>query len=61
MSPVALVMPWVIGAFALALLVVVGIQLRSSVYFEVAMLIGLMGFIGTVVLSKFLIRGDVIE
>ncbi len=91
MSPVALVLPWVIGAFAvalllnawrlfrgpslpdrilaldtlyvnaLALLVVVGIQLRSSVYFEVAMLIGLMGFIGTVVLSKFLIRGDVIE
>jgi multicomponent K+:H+ antiporter subunit F len=91
MSPVALVLPWVIGAFALALLlnawrlfrgpslpdrilaldtlyinalallVVVGIQLRSSVYFEVAMLIGLMGFIGTVVMSKFLIRGDVIE
>jgi multicomponent K+:H+ antiporter subunit F len=35
--------------------------LRSSLYFEVAMLIGLLGFVGTVVLSKFLLRGDVIE
>ncbi|MBN8502876.1 MAG: K+/H+ antiporter subunit F [Burkholderiales bacterium] len=46
---------------ALALLVVVGMMLRSSLYFEVAMLIGLLGFVGTVVLSKFVIRGDVVE
>lgn len=46
---------------ALALLVVLGMLLRSSLYFEVAMLIGLLGFVGTVVLSKFLLRGDVIE
>ena len=36
---------------ALALLVVLGMLLRSSLYFEVAMLIGLLGFVGTVVLS----------
>lgn len=46
---------------ALALLVVLGLWLRTSLYFEVAMLIGLLGFIGTVVLSKYLLRGDVIE
>lgn len=44
---------------ALALLVVVGMQLRRSEYFEIALLIGLLGFIGTVVLAKFLRRGDV--
>ena len=38
-----------------------GIQLDSEVYFEVALLIALLGFIGTVVLSKYALRGDVVE
>ncbi len=46
---------------ALALLVVAGLAWGSKVYFEVALLIGLMGFIGTVVLAKFAMRGDVTE
>ena len=46
---------------ALALLVVLGLIWQESRYFEVALLIGLLGFVGTVVLSKFLMRGDVIE
>ena len=46
---------------ALALLVVVGLWLGTKVYFEVAMLIGLLGFVGTVVLSKFVMRGDIVE
>jgi multicomponent K+:H+ antiporter subunit F len=46
---------------ALALLVVLGLIWRESVYFEVALLIGLLGFVGTVVLSKFLLRGDIVE
>ena len=46
---------------ALALLVLVGIQQDSKLYFEVALLIGLLGFIGTVVLSKYLLRGDIVE
>lgn len=46
---------------ALALLVVLGLWLRDKLYFEVALLIGLLGFIGTVVLAKYLLRGDVIE
>lgn len=46
---------------ALALLVCLGMLWRTAVYFEVAMLIGLLGFIGTVVLSKYLLRGDIVE
>ena len=43
----------------LALLVLVGIRLGSTLYFEVALLIALLGFAGTVVLSKFVLRGDI--
>lgn len=45
----------------LALLVCAGMLWNTAVYFEIALLIGLLGFIGTVVLSKFIIRGDIIE
>lgn len=44
---------------SLALLVVLGMQLHSAEMFEIALLIGLLGFIGTVVLAKFLRRGDI--
>jgi multicomponent K+:H+ antiporter subunit F len=46
---------------ALALLIVTGLWLADKSYFEVALLIGLLGFIGTVALAKFLIRGDIVE
>ncbi len=46
---------------ALALLVVLGLWLADKVFFEVALLIGLLGFIGTVVLAKMLLRGDIVE
>jgi multicomponent K+:H+ antiporter subunit F len=46
---------------ALALLVMLGMQLGTKLYFEAALLIAMLGFIGTVVLSKFLLRGDVVE
>ncbi len=46
---------------ALALLVLLGLQGLTKAYFEVALLIGLLGFIGTVVLSKYLLRGDIAE
>lgn len=44
-----------------ALLVLLGIQLNSGLYFEAALLIAMIGFVGTVALSKFLTRGDIIE
>lgn len=46
---------------ALALLVVLGLWLADKVFFEVALLIGLLGFIGTVVMAKMLMRGDIVE
>ena len=46
---------------AIALLVLFGIRLASPLYFEAALLIALMGFVGTVALCKYLLRGDIIE
>ena len=46
---------------AIALLVLLGIQLASPLYFEAALLIALVGFASTVALAKFLLRGDIIE
>ena len=45
----------------IALLVLLGIHLDSPLYFEAALLIALMGFVGTVALCKYLLRGDIIE
>jgi multicomponent K+:H+ antiporter subunit F len=39
----------------------IGLQLESSVNFEAALLIAMMGFVGTVALCKFLLSGDIIE
>jgi multicomponent K+:H+ antiporter subunit F len=46
---------------AIAILVLLGIHLDSPLYFEAALLIALMGFVGTIALSKYLLRGDIIE
>jgi multicomponent K+:H+ antiporter subunit F len=46
---------------ALALVVLMGIQFRSTVFFEAALLIALLGFVGTVAMTKYLLRGDIIE
>ncbi|MCW5601265.1 K+/H+ antiporter subunit F [Nitrosomonas sp.] len=45
----------------IALLVLLGIHLSSALYFEVALLIAVMGFVGTVAACKYLLRGDIIE
>ena len=89
MSLLSTLLPWIMGAFvlalllnawrlllgpsvvdrtlalatlyvnALALLVVVGLALADKVYFEVALLVGLLGFVGTVALALFVKRGDI--
>lgn len=46
---------------AIALLILFGIYQGADVYFEGALLIAAMGFVGTVALSKYLLRGDIIE
>jgi multicomponent K+:H+ antiporter subunit F len=45
----------------LALVLLLGIGLSSSAYFEAALLIAMMGFVGTAALCKFLLSGDIIE
>ena len=46
---------------AMLLLVTFGIRTGSPVYFEAALVIGLLSFVATVALAKFLMRGEVIE
>ncbi|MFS0756151.1 K+/H+ antiporter subunit F [Noviherbaspirillum sp. 1P10PC] len=46
---------------ALSLLVLFGIQQGSRAYFEIALLMGMVGFVGTAMLAKYLLRGDIIE
>ena len=45
----------------IALLILYGIYQASALYFEAALIIAAMGFVGTVALSKYLLRGDIIE
>ena len=45
----------------IALLVLLGMQLGTELYFEAALMIAMLGFVGTVVLSKFVMRGDIVE
>jgi len=44
-----------------ALLVLFGIYQGLTVFFEAALIIALMGFVSTVALCKYLLRGDIIE
>jgi multicomponent K+:H+ antiporter subunit F len=46
---------------AMLVLVIYGIKTGTTVYYEVALIVGLLGFVGTVALAKFLMRGEVIE
>ncbi|GAA0828327.1 MAG: K+/H+ antiporter subunit F [Cupriavidus sp.] len=46
---------------AIALLVLYGMVIDSTLFFEIALLIAVTGFIGTVALTKYLQRGDIIE
>jgi multicomponent K+:H+ antiporter subunit F len=45
----------------IALVMLLGLARATAVYFEAALLIAMMGFVGTAALSKFLLSGDVIE
>ncbi|NHH86886.1 K+/H+ antiporter subunit F [Cobetia sp. cqz5-12] len=46
---------------SIALIVLFGIQLNSKSYFEAALLIAMLGFVSTVAVCKYLLRGDIIE
>ncbi len=91
MSILSFVLPWGIGAIALAmllalwrllrgptlpdrilaldtlyinsiaLLILIGMRFDTALFFEAALVIAMLGFIGTMALSKYLMRGDIIE
>lgn len=46
---------------AMLLLITVGIGTGSALFFELALVIGLLGFVTTMALARFLLRGEVIE
>jgi multicomponent K+:H+ antiporter subunit F len=46
---------------AMLLLLTIGIRSGSTLYFESALIVALLGFVSTVALAKFLLRGEVIE
>lgn len=46
---------------SLGLVIVLGIHQGVQIYFEVALLIAMLGFVSTVALARFILRGDIIE
>ncbi len=46
---------------AAALIILYGILIGRADFFQAALLIALLGFVSTMVLAKFLLRGDIIE
>lgn len=48
-------------ACAMLELLAFGVRTGWNIYFEAALIIGMLGFVATVTLAKFLMRGEVIE
>ncbi|GAA4400775.1 K+/H+ antiporter subunit F [Quisquiliibacterium transsilvanicum] len=46
---------------AMMMMLVLGMRYGSQIYFEMSLLIALVGFVGSVAMAKFLLRGEVIE
>ena len=45
----------------IAQVVLLGMLEETETYFEIALIIAMLGFFGTVVLSKYVIRRDIVE
>ena len=43
------------------LLILLGIRLDTRLYFEAALVIAMLGFVGTVALAKYIVRGHIID
>ena len=46
---------------AIAAIVLIGIAQANDTYFEAALLLAMVGFVGTVAYCKFVLRGDIVE
>ena len=45
----------------IALIILYGMSMGTGLYFEAALLIAMLGFVSTVAVCKYLLRGDIIE
>jgi len=45
----------------IALIILYGMSMGTDLYFEAALLIAMLGFVSTVAVCKYLLRGDIIE
>ncbi|AKL86136.1 Na(+)/H(+) antiporter subunit F1 [Bacillus atrophaeus] len=50
-----------IGINLIAITALVSILLRTSVFLDIILLLGILSFIGTIAFSKFLEKGEIIE
>lgn len=46
---------------AIGLIVLTGIRYATQAYFEAALLLAMVGFVGTIAYCKFVLRGDIVE
>ncbi|HSG02481.1 MAG TPA: K+/H+ antiporter subunit F [Marinobacterium sp.] len=46
---------------SIALIILYGIAEASTIHFEAALLIAMLGFVSTAALCKYMLRGDIIE
>ena len=46
---------------AIAMVVLYGIWKDTQLFFEIALLIAVLGFVSTVAVAKYMLRGDIIE
>ncbi|WP_407925968.1 K+/H+ antiporter subunit F [Halopseudomonas xiamenensis] len=46
---------------AMLFILLLGVRFSSMVYFEAALVIALTGFVSSIALAKFLMRGEIIE
>ena len=46
---------------AIGLVVLLGVAQGTEVYFEVTLIVAMLGFVSTVALARFVLRGDIIE
>jgi multicomponent K+:H+ antiporter subunit F len=46
---------------SIALIILFGISTATTLYFEAALLIAMLGFVSTAAMCKYILRGDLIE
>jgi multicomponent K+:H+ antiporter subunit F len=46
---------------SIALIILLGMRLGTQIYFESAMIFAMLGFVSTVAVARFVLRGDIIE